>query len=396
MDVKGSAGFISNIRINGKPIPQYKLTDKFEKHTKEARDELIAFRSTVTDRISNYISEEVGSAFGTKVTTANTAKFKEATGTKGDAAPDFQVDIPQFAPYFGIPISQTQAIQAEAQGTAFVETKVKIHGEGGDFAISAPSVSGRLGLEQNELSPNFGKPKDPTTIAAAIFKQAGTTPGGGPAGIGPKKSMDILWGGRSLGLTDSAKTEWDANAKKVKAVAVAKVENLFFVNINDAQKSGRRVSLMFKPNVLIGKATTRIGFEKNFTVRIKYRAGKKDSYRMEIAPTNELQQKLKASGRDVTKKVAQLHMETHSRKFHKGLMAYLIKSLIATYAETGPEAVAKALGFAVAFAEEFRKGGLTPFTIKTDIVVPLPFKKVTQNITMKRAEAHKPLYLEHK
>ena len=30
MDVKGSAGFISNIRINGKPIPQYKLTDKFD------------------------------------------------------------------------------------------------------------------------------------------------------------------------------------------------------------------------------------------------------------------------------------------------------------------------------------------------------------------------------
>tara|TARA_B100000519_G_C14253050_1_gene443491 strand:- start:805 stop:2220 length:1416 start_codon:yes stop_codon:yes gene_type:complete len=329
--------------------------------------ELIALRSAAMEQVSRFFSSRPG--FSKMASKADQALF-----AKPKAAPDMMVDAVDFNRTMGLEGTE-QAIRAtdvlknemtgyDTQRTAFVEFKQTITGDPKPKDITMLSVSAK------------GKPKEFEAIQSEISKKGVFRPGTGKFSLSKDDAVNLL-------LSKPLRGQF----VELMRAALQKYENYALLNVLDADKVGKaKTELLFAPNPLAqakkqGLLKKNV-FMKNFSIRIKDETDRKENrYRFSIAPTPELEKTFKKT--DIMPKLQQLHKEagtTISKEFEKFVKDYVKEQAMRPAGSVSADSVRKMHGFLLAFLEEFKAGGLTPFVIKSRVKNPPKPQTITQRV----------------
>ena len=330
-------------------------------------------RSQITRYLSDYLSEEIP-GFGKK--TANSQQIKKYTGLTGDVAPDAEVNVKEFEKTTGIKLSQSRFLKD--QQAALFETKISGLGSSSGVSFTAPEL-GRAGtaefdLAQKELDKIGKKNITGTEAYNFIFKN------------------NLLSG----------------KGEQIIRAMEAKFENLLIVNAYDIEKKGgRKLQFNFIKSPLAAvNLRDPVSFTDYISLRIlpRYESSKRAikagrtpntrevvSYRIEVLPKPKLTNSWEY--KDITKQV----VKAHAGAISSGAEIY-IRRRIQQYAndpknKAKSDTVTDLLAFTESIAAEFKEGGFTPLTIKSELRPPknLGLKTgkgalVSQNINEKKPQ----------
>jgi len=326
------------------------LRKKYDKET-------TALRNVAIKIVSDFISEELV-GFGKKLT-----KQQEAFFATPKAAPDGVVDVNEFERTTGQRISQTNVLKGTAaRNVGFFEAKIKGLGQTAEPEITSVSVG--------RASGQFGE-------VTSALRQSGTT------GLTGAAAVKLLF---SPSLT--------AQREALIIQTKQKFENFLLIQVTDADKKPTQ-ELLFSPTPLANVRFNEQYLNQNFDIRFRSayfgskspKAGEIQRYRISITPKPALFNSFKLE--PITKKV----FETQKRagfKVSSEFDKYIRKRGAELSAKgTSKDKVDRILGFLIAFAEEFKEGGLTPLTIKTKIQQPKVSKIPGFNIAVKGNQRQK-------
>ena len=323
--------------VKGKVLALRKQYDK----------ETVALRNVAVRIVSDFISEELV-GFGKKATKAQEAKFATPA-----AAPDAVTDVDEFERTTGIKISQSAVLKEQGVGT--FETKVKGTGTTAEPEITSLSV---------------GKTNLPQQFEAVTqeFERLGRT------GLDKDAAVDFLFS-----------PIFNKQRETLFLQTRQKFENFLLINVTDKDKKPTQ-ELLFAPNPLHNVKFDKSYVSKFFDIRIRRStkaatkidsSGKTvkdreaprvlDRYRVSISPKPALFKSFNL--KPITQKVLAAQKKAGFRvsdEFDK----YISRRIADLKKSTAPEKANKILGFLLAFAEEFKEGGLTPLNIKTTVKKP--------------------------
>lgn len=337
-------------------FPDNQIDENFGLRSKKAQAIKVT-RNTLITRISDYISEQMNIGLGVpKDAKAGARKIFESVGVSGGAIADAIVDADQFESTAGFRLSEITALKSGTGEkitlpSAF-ETKVKGVGGAAEPAITA-------------ISRSLSKPEGQLIKAAVGGKQ-----------LFGKEAISALF---SESLTPFRNLLF-LNAR-------IKFANLLVVDTADIEKQNKPIfKFITNPlqNISSNVFKDQNIFARYFQISIKIKSSSSaaDKYRIEIKPTAELFADMEKGVRDLTKRVSDAHLKANGIKFSQGLLNYLINQEIPK-SVSGKDAVNDYLSLIVAFAKEFEKGGLTPFTVRTIVESPR-FSKQDFGITAVR------------
>ena len=337
-------------------FPDNQIDENFGLRSKKAQAIKVT-RNTLITRISDYISEQMNIGLGVpKDAKAGARKIFESVGVSGGAIADAIVDADQFESTAGFRLSEITALKSGTGEkitlpSAF-ETKVKGVGGAAEPAITA-------------ISRSLSKPEGQLIKAAVGGKQ-----------LFGKEAISALF---SESLTPFRNLLF-LNAR-------IKFANLLVVDTADIEKQNKPIfKFITNPlqNISSNVFKDQNIFARYFQISIKIKSSSSaaDKYRIEIKPTAELFADMEKGVRDLTKRVSDAHLKANGIKFSQGLLNYLINQEIPK-SVSGRDAVNDYLSLIVAFAKEFEKGGLTPFTVRTIVESPR-FSKQDFGITAVR------------
>ena len=337
-------------------FPDNQIDENFGLRSKKAQAIKVT-RNTLITRISDYISEQMNIGLGVpKDAKAGARKIFESVGVSGGAIADAIVDADQFESTAGFRLSEITALKSGTGEkitlpSAF-ETKVKGVGGAAEPAITA-------------ISRSLSKPEGQLIKAAVGGKQ-----------LFGKEAISALF---SESLTPFRNLLF-LNAR-------IKFANLLVVDTADIEKQNKPIfKFITNPlqNISSNVFRDQNIFARYFQISIKIKSSSSaaDKYRIEIKPTAELFADMEKGVRDLTKRVSDAHLKANGIKFSQGLLNYLINQEIPK-SVSGKDAVNDYLSLIVAFAKEFEKGGLTPFTVRTIVESPR-FSKQDFGITAVR------------
>ena len=332
-----------NLGIVKTTFPNGKVDENFALRGKKAQ-ELKQVRNTLIGRISDYVSEQMGIGLGMpKDAKAGARKIFESVGVSGGAIADAIVDADEFAATAGFRLSEINVLKSNAGEKITLpsayETKVKGVGQSAEPAITA-------------ISRSLNKPEGQLIKTAVGGKQLS----------GPN-AINALFGEQ---LTPFRNLLF-LNAR-------VKFANLLVVDTADIEKQNKPI-FKFITNPLKNISSDVFKDQKTFSryfqisIKIKNKDGVAEKYRIEIKPTAELFADMEKGVKDLTQKVNEAHLKANGIKFSQGLLNYLIVQEIPNEVKK-TNAVNEYLSLIVAFAKEFEKGGLTPFTIRTVVESP--------------------------
>ena len=291
-------------------------------------------------------------------------KQEEQLFTTPQAAPDAILNADEFADLTGINVNQSNILK----DFATAETKVTGVGESGGLEITALQIGRRTRPEQFE----------------AIQQEAAAL---GQKGLTGEKALPLIFSdGRFKDLR-----------VRIVQTAQEKVENLLLVNTLDADKRPKP-SIGFVPNALGGLPadtfTSAAVFSQFYKLNIKQKTKRVEgqeereliAYRMALIPTAALYARLKKAQINITEKVKKAHQDVFKTNFSQGLLNYLVRNI--------PKEIAKKdvngyFELIVGFAKEFERGGMTPFTIRTELIQNTP-TPIEVNLKVKAKKAKSP------
>tara|TARA_R110001592_G_scaffold54396_4_gene166446 strand:+ start:16142 stop:17524 length:1383 start_codon:yes stop_codon:yes gene_type:complete len=337
-------------------FPDSKIDENFGLRSKRAQA-IKGVRNTLIGRISDYVSEQMNIGLGMpKSAKAGARKIFESVGVSGGAIADAIVDADAFEGTAGFRLSEISAMKTgsnqQIQLPSAYETKVKGVGGAAEPAITA-------------VSRSLSKPEGQLIKAAVGGKQ--------------------LFGQEAISALFSKELTPFRNLLFLNARI--KFANLLVVDTADIEHQSKPI-FKFITNPLQNISSNVFKDQKIFaryfqiSIKIKSSSSAADKYRIEIKPTAELFADMEKGVRDLTKRVNDAHLKANGIKFSQGLLNYLINQEI-PQAVSGKDAVNEYLSLIVAFAKEFERGGLTPFTIRSVIESPR-FSKQSFNMTAVR------------
>lgn len=346
-----------------KPINKGKILALRRKYDKEAT----ALRNVAVKIVSDFMSEELA-GFGKKLTKTQEQKF-----VTPQAAPDAVVDVDQFQKTTGIKISQSKVLKEQGVGT--FETKIKGTGRSDEPEITSISLGRSTAVQQFD----------------AVSKELTRL---GRTGLSGDAAVDFIFS-----------RVFDTQRNVLFAQTKQKFENFLLINVTDSEKKPTQ-ELLFAPNPLHNVQFDKDYVKQFFDIRFRGsteaardpKTGEKDRskprvltrFRVSITPKPALFQSFNL--KPITEKVFAAQRQAGfkvSQEFEK-YISRRINDLRSK--KVSDEKVNTILGFLLAFADEFKEGGLTPLAIKTKVKKPRVGKITGFNVNVmgKAGQQRKP------
>lgn len=330
-------GGVSSQPASSKPglVSEFKLINpidlrKFKKEDYKTQQSLTIIRNRAIDILSDYISENI-KGYGKPVDSRFKGRFGSGAAKGKDSAPDSQLSVKEFNSLIattGTQISQTRLLQ-ESSDVAFTETKITL--DSGKIEGSSAAVDkGELGA--SDLYEKLEK---------RLIAQTG------------QAASDLLWS------PAFAKTRANLLAN-----IGDKLENITYVEIGDADKK-RDTKFKFFGNLdkLADASLNQQAWDSVYEtrVRIKREKGRFKGIFFSAAIKSSYKKELDKKATDISEQIKTLTQGKFEDLFLKYAIDRVQSKGVGSYTKDDINVL---LGFIAGFAEEFKRGGFTPYSHK--------------------------------